>query len=70
MRAKPHWTWTNGSGEHGHEPTQCQHDDKPAGPRQTVEERPVLSERLHEGLAPVVDGEGRDLQQQQQMSIE
>ena len=47
------------------QPTQCQHHDKSPGPSETVEKRPVLCERLHEGLTAVVDGEGGDLEQQQ-----
>ena len=49
--------------------TQCQHHDKSACPSEAVEKGPVLCERLHEGLAAVVDSEGRDLQQQQTFSL-
>ena len=45
--------------------TKSQHDYKASGPSEAVEERPVLCERLHKGLATVVDSEGRNLQQQQ-----
>ena len=45
--------------------TKSQHDYKASGPSEAVEERPVLCERLHEGLAAVVNSEGRNLQQQQ-----
>ena len=41
--------------------TKSKHNYETPGPSQAVEKRSVLCERLHEGLAAVVDGEGGDL---------